>query len=179
MKAIERKLLPIVRKWHGVIPVWEARREGVDASALRHWAAENPDVEHLGRGVYAWYVDDDDVDWENMPLAKALAWAGPESFLWGPTVLECEQLGTVGGFRTCLAVPKRRRRDDSVAWKVTGKKADSQEFGLPSQNIRSAIYDSMPYLDSDKRSEVLYDAQSRDILTPDERMELEKQYDVR
>ena len=45
MKKLEQKLLPIARKWAGNIPVWAAREAGVEASTLRHWAKDNPDVE--------------------------------------------------------------------------------------------------------------------------------------
>ena len=60
-----------------------AREAGVEASTLRHWAKDNPDVENGTRGVYVWYTDDDKIDWDVCETARYLAKAGKDAFLWG------------------------------------------------------------------------------------------------
>lgn len=161
MKKLEQKLLPIARKWAGNIPVWAAREAGVEASTLRHWAKDNPDVENGTRGVYVWYTDDDKIDWDVCETARYLAKAGKDAFLWGPSVLEFMELGDVGEPGFYIAVPTRRYPQLSVKWVVTKRKTRSKYKGMPIQSLKDAIVSSMPILDDDKRRTVLDDAAQR------------------
>lgn len=114
-----------------------------------------------------------------MPLARAVAWAGPEAYIWGPSVLEQLGIGDVGGFKLFLAVPKGRRSSEFVSWHVTEHKADDTIAGLPCENPRDAVFDGLPYLDSDKQERVIADAAYRGLITADEAKELEERYRVR
>lgn len=161
MTKLEQKLLPIARKWAGNIPVWEAKEAGVEPSTLRHWAKNNPDVENGTRGVYVWYSDDDEIDWDVCETARYLAKAGKDAFLWGPSVLEFMEIGDVGAPGFYIAVPTRRYPQLSVKWVVTKKRTRSKYKGMPVQSLKSAIAVSMPLLDADKRQTVLDDAEKR------------------
>lgn len=161
MTKLEQKLLPIARKWAGNIPVWEAKEAGVEPSTLRHWAKNNPDVENGTRGVYVWYSDDDEIDWDVCETARYLAKAGKDAFLWGPSVLEFMEIGDVGAPGFYIAVPTRRYPQLSVKWVVTKKRTRSKYKGMPVRSLKSAIAVSMPLLDADKRQTVLDDAEKR------------------
>lgn len=166
---IESRLRPVWRRWHGVIPVWAAAQAGVPADRLRRWAYRNPDVDHPERGVYLWYPDctGDDAnigaDWRLIKFASALAWAGPEARLWGPSVVELAHLGTFGGGDVCLEIPKPRHPHDGISWITNGTDASDSTvmvLGLPCQPIPDALESAATCIDQDKFGEAV-DAASR------------------
>ncbi|RYM96745.1 hypothetical protein PG2022B_0344 [Bifidobacterium animalis subsp. animalis] len=164
MRRIEQKLLPIARKWAGNIPVWEARRAGIDDSALRHWAKDNPAVQNTGYGIYTWFCEDSRIDWNYSEVARLVGQAGPGAYLWGPSALELMEVGDVMPVECSIAVPTRRRIRAGVRW-ITGKKArhstPSDYRGIPLQSMSDALVDSMPLLEMDKQTSVLEDALRR------------------
>lgn len=173
MSVIEKRLRPVWRRWHGVIPVWAAEQAGVRPDNLRRWANGNPDVDHPSKGVYIWYPDDEGSDaevgsdWRLVRFAKALAEAGPGARLWGPSVLEAAHLGSVGGGNVCIEVPKRRRRRDGVTWIVSPKTGGSPETvikGLPAQRVYDALECAIRMIDSDKFDEALASAKRRRLI---------------
>lgn len=155
MNNLEKQLLPIAQKWAGNIPIWEAKKQGIDPSAIRHWAHNNPNVEHYERGVYTWYNDDDNIDWENSSIARAIATAGPNAYLWGPSVLELMEIGEVGGYDTYISVPTRRRPKENVRWIVETPTQTDTYHNLPIQALQDAITETMPLLDEKKRCSVI------------------------
>ena len=161
-------MLPIARKWHGVIPVWYAVRQGVDASQLRRWAASNDDVAHPARGVYVWLTDDPSVDWRHTDTALTLAQAGPDAALWGPTVVQMAGLGGWGSPVTHIAVTGRRASRPGVRWHRDTGFARTTMHGLPVEDAALAVRDGLPYMDWDKRALVLADSVDRGILTETE-----------
>ena len=179
MSVIEERLRPVWEQWCGVIPVWAARKAGIRADNLRRWANGNDDVDHVERGIYAWYpddVDDADTDWNMMVPATAVALGGEHAYLWGPSVLEAARLGTIGGSAICVAVPKRRRKRNGISWVVTDRKADSTVRGIPAQSLRDAVYSSAGEIDEDKYAEALTDALSQGIITETEYADLKRKY---
>lgn len=171
MKNIEQKLLPIVRRWSGNIPVWAAREAGIESSALRHWAASNPDVGNAERGVYTWFCDDDEIDWALCSPARVMAYAGRDAILWGPSALELLEIGDVGQPVYFISVPKRRRPKEFIKWVVTPHRKAMEFKGLKVQPLKEALVTSMPFLDSVKRESVLSDVLNR---FPDVREEAEQ-----
>lgn len=163
MKKFEQRLLPIARQWAGNIPVWAAKEAGIDPSALRHWAKDNPDVTNNLRGVYTWYCDDDKINWEYCSTARLLAKAGKGAYLWGPSVLELMEIGDVGSPDLFIAVPKRRRPQFSVKWIVTGEENKHKFKGLPMQSLKKAVLSALPILNEDpeKKESVILDLMNR------------------
>lgn len=169
---LEDRLLPIARRWHGVIPTWEARNAGIDDSQLRHWALGNPDVDHPERGIYVWWTDDEDVNYEYTHLAQTLASAGEGATLWGPTVVELHGLGAWASPVTHIATYVRKRPKEGVRWHHdTGYRRETAA-GLPSQGLNDALAASLPFMDEDKRQAALADAMERNILTKEHADEL-------
>lgn len=155
MNTLERKLLPIARKWAGNIPTWEVRKAGIDLSSVRHWARNNPDVIHPERGVYVWLDPELDLDWENSDTARCVAQGGADAYLWGPSVLEFMELGEVGGYYTYVAAPTRRRPRGNIRW-VRARNTDMDTYrGIPVQSVPEALEASMPMLDPRKQASVL------------------------
>lgn len=174
---IENRLRPVWSKWNGVIPVWAAEQAGVKRSDLLKWADDNPDVDVINSEVLTWYPDypeSESFDWDNRSSIISLAEAGPDAYLWGPSVVELSRLGTWGSGITFLATPKKQPKKTGIYWIVTGKKADNTIDGLPAQSIKDAIVSSVRYLDSDKFAEVLEDASNQSIISNSERSSLEK-----
>lgn len=164
LTKFEKRLLPIARVWHGVIPTWEARRRNIDMSELRRWASRNPDVDHPERGIYLWWVDDPRVDFERMGLARKLAKTGPDAVLWGPSVIDLMELGTWWSPATFIADIRYRKSSEAIIYKKDTGFARQRLYGLPAQNAKDALKASKPYLDSDKWEEVLKDAEERDLI---------------
>ncbi|KAA8826984.1 hypothetical protein [Bifidobacterium myosotis] len=171
-RGFEKRLLPIARRWHGVIPVWAAREEGIDPSQLRHWAAGNDDVDHPARGIYVWYNDDPRTDYRYTHLAQALAEAGPGAVFYGPTVVKLLHLGGWGSQTLHIAVPSRRRKRYGIQWHHDTGFPRRKLHGLPIQEPRLAIIDSLPVMNGDKRDMVLFDAVNEGYLTQREADEL-------
>lgn len=174
--SIEERIRPIWRKWNGVIPVWEAERAGIRPDSFRRWALRNPDATHPRKGVYMWYPDvpdGEEPDWEYAPVSAELAWAGPDAWLCGPSTLETARIGSVGGIRTSIAVPKRRRHEPGIIWRVTTGRPTTTIAGLPSESIPDALRSSIGLLDSDKMIEAVRDAWAKGLIDESERRELE------
>lgn len=155
MNTLERKLLPIARKWAGNIPTWEVRKAGIDPSSVRHWAANNPNVRHTERGVYLWLDSELDFDWENSDTACCIAQGGENAYLWGPSVLELMELGEVGEYYTYVATPTRRRPRERVRWVVERDTRCAYYRNLPVQPLHKALQVSMPMLDPRKQASAL------------------------
>ncbi|WP_217956580.1 hypothetical protein [Bifidobacterium animalis] len=155
MNTLEQKLLPIARKWSGNIPIWEVREAGIDPSAVRHWAADNPTVTHPARGMYTWLDPELDFDWETTDTARCVAQGGKNAYLWGPSVLELMELGEVGGYYTYVAVPTRRRAQDDIRWIPSADTSISVYRNIPIQSLPDALTASMPMLDPRKQASVL------------------------
>ncbi|MBT1176525.1 hypothetical protein JS532_02960 [Bifidobacterium callimiconis] len=168
MNALERRLLPIVRAWHGVIPVWCARDHDIDPRLLWRWAHGNDDVQHPARGVYIWFNDDPDTDYRYTHLALSLAMAGRGAVFWGPTVVQMAKLGGWGSPIIHIAVPTRRRRRHGFHWHRDTGFARDVLCGLPVENLRQAVIDGLPYMDWDKQELVLADAVDHGLLDSDE-----------
>ncbi|KAA8826927.1 hypothetical protein [Bifidobacterium myosotis] len=183
MKPIEERLLPVWNRWNGVIPVWAAERAGIRPDSLRRWAAGNPEVSHIRRGVYMWYPEDSpeewEPDWDLAPLSQVMATAGPDAWLAGGTTLEYMGLGTVGGLTLDVGVPRRRRPLDGVTWWVSDERPTAVVAGFPSQDAHRALLRAMPYLDSDKAEEAMIDAWERGLLTASQLKETETAYERR
>ena len=162
--AFERRLLPIARKWHGAIPVWAAGERGVDPSQLRRWALGNENVTHPARGVYLWLTDDPHVDYRHTDEAIALAQGGPDAAFWGPTVMQMAGLGAWGAPIVHIAVRGRRTPRDGILWHRNTGFTRRTLHGLPAEDTVMAIRHGLPYLDDDKREEVLADAVERGII---------------
>lgn len=152
---LEQKLLPIARKWSGNIPIWEVRKAGIDPSAVRHWAADNPTVTHPARGMYTWLDPELGFDWEITDIARCVAQGGENAYLWGPSVLELMELGEVGGYYTYVAVPTRRRTQDGIRWIPSADTNISVYRSIPIQPLPDALTASMPMLDPRKQASVL------------------------
>lgn len=161
MNTLERKLLPIARKWAGNIPTWEVRKAGIDPSAVRHWAANNPNVRHTGRGVYTWFSHDPQINWESSEAARLVSQAGEGAYLWGPTALEFMEIGDVGQNYYDIAVTTRRRPREGVSWIVEHDGTWELYNGVPTQSPMEAAVASMPLLEWDKRVSVLEDLRRR------------------
>lgn len=155
MNTLERKLLPIARKWAGNIPTWEVRKAGIDPSAVRHWAANNPNIIHPERGIYVWIDLDLDFDWETSDTARCVAQGGSDAYLWGPSVLELMELGEVGEYYTYVAIPTRRRPRERIRW--VGERDTRRAYyrNLPVQPLDKALLVSMPMLDPRKQASAL------------------------
>ena len=165
-------LMPIWRAWHGIIPAWAAKQKGVKPNTLAAWARRNPDVDHLDHGVYAWYPDNDDaenIDWDLTRFARALAYAGPDAYLWGPTVLELNHIGTYTSRNTCIATPTRRRVKQGVTWKTTVTPASDTICGMPSQTVFEALTSSRGMFDNAKYRQALDDAVNRHLIDDTQR----------
>lgn len=174
---VEEQVRPIWKKWNGVIPVWKAEQEGINRKDLLAWAETNPDADIVNPEVITWYPDSPEIesfDWEITPNVISLASAGPNAYLWGPSVVEFAKLGTWGSGITFVATPKKQPKNTGIHWILTEKAADSTIAGLPSQKIKDAIISSMRYLDRDKFTEVLEDASNQAIISDNERITLEK-----
>lgn len=161
MNNLEQQLLPIARRWAGNIPTWEVRRAGIDPSAVRHWAKDNPNVIHPERGVYVWLDPELDFDWENNDTARCVAQGGADAYLWGPSVLELMELGEAGGYYTYVATPTRRRPRDNVRW-VRGERNVAGTYrNIPVQPIPHALEAAMPMLDPRKQASALDAVENR------------------
>lgn len=171
-RGFEKRLLPIARRWHGVIPVWAARGEGIDPSQLRHWAAGNDDVDHPARGIYVWFNDDPRTDYRYTHLARALAEAGPGAAFYGPTVVQLLDLGGWGAQLLDIAVPTRRRPRRGIRWHHDTGFPRRKLHGLSIQEPRLAIIAALPVMDDDKTAMVLLDAVDGGYLTRTEADEL-------
>lgn len=161
MNTLEKKLLPIAKKWAGNIPIWEVKKAGIDPSAVRHWAKDNPNVLHFERGVYTWIDPELDFDLANAETARQVAQGGEDAYLWGPSVLELMEIGDVGEPYTYVAVPKRRRSRPRTWWVIEQGKKTTTYGGIPVQGLEDAITASMPMLDDRKQCSVLDAVENR------------------
>lgn len=162
--AFERRLLPIARRWNGVIPTWETDRAGIDPSQLRHWASGNPDVDHPQRGIYLWWADDPRIRAGLTTPSRELAAAGPDAALWGPSVVDLLELGTWMSPAIFIASPNRRRSDGPLVYKRDAGFARQRIKGLAAQNTSDALRVSRRYMDSDKWAEAVADAERRGLV---------------
>lgn len=176
MNTLEKKLLPIARKWAGNIPTWEVRHAGIDPSAVRHWAQNNPNVRSGGRGVYTWFCDDPQIDWENNEAARLVSQAGDGAYLWGPTALEFMEIGDVGQNYYDIAVPTRRRPRAGVTWIVERNGSWMLYNGIPTQRPMEAAKAAMPLMEYDKRLSVIDDMLRRFPEYTEELNALEHEY---
>lgn len=169
---LERELLPIARRWHGVIPTWDARARGIDPARIRKWAAHNPDVAHPQRGIYIWFNDDPRTDYRYTHFAQILASYGPDAYLWGPTVVELLHYGDWASPSTHVSTYIRPRKKPGIIWRKDHGEKRAVFHHLPIQPPRQAIIDALPYMDWDKQLNVLDDAVQRGTFTQEEADEM-------
>ncbi len=122
---------------YGLITAAEAKEIGVTGAELFRWANSGRLVKK-GSGVYriAHYIPT-----ENDKFAEAVALAGPESFLFGETVLAKEGLALVNPSVLTIGSPRRIRRRLPV-WIETIQVNDVPTTcydGIPSQTLAAAI----------------------------------------
>lgn len=121
------------------------------------------------------YPDNDDaenIDWDLTRFARALAYAGPDAYLWGPSVVELLGLGGWASPRMHVATYKRRHDTDNIKHHHDTGFPRSQVHGLPIQEPSMAIRDALPYMDDDKRLMVLQDAIEQGYLTAQQERDL-------
>ena len=167
-RDINGRLTPIARRNGGVFTVQEARTAGVRADSLRRWAKTNPDVQPDGNGVYIWYLDDDNIDWNLLPLRRAWAYAGREAILAAPSVLEYNHIGDIGGMPFTFIVPKRRRNNPAYRWMVAQQSAQTVTAGIPSSSIARALKESVGRVDGDQLTVAIRDALTKGLISKKE-----------
>lgn len=156
MNALERRLTPIARTWAGNIPIWYAKKQGIDASAIRHWAKDNPNVSHPMHGIYYWSNDDECInDAASYPLL-ILAKLGEGSYLWGPSVFQYLELGTPAAPYTFAAARGRRTPIDGVRIQKATETPVLYK-GVPCQPLIDAAATVMPTMSDYEREDLLRD----------------------
>jgi hypothetical protein len=167
LTTFERRVAPIARKWHGVIPTWELKNAGIDGGQFRRWAEHNEDVLHNSRGVYTW-LDAPHADWQYTDFSRILAKAGPGAVLWGPTVLDALQLGTWMSQAIYIAVYGKRHSSHRIVYMHDTGFPRIKLYGMPAQNVRDALLSSKNILDDDKWEECAEDAVERGLVGREE-----------
>lgn len=171
MTGLEDTLKTIALERNGVIPVWEAERHGVSADRLHKWATDDPDVDCFGDGVYVWWLEDDRIDWDMLPLERAAAVAGPHAVATGVTVLELRRIGSVEGGPFTFETPDRRDKRPGYRWIINPdmKPADEIIQGIPCRNLTDCFRDAERWLDDDKYEEAVRDAWETGLIDGTER----------
>ncbi|MCI1649177.1 MAG: hypothetical protein LKI26_00825 [Bifidobacterium tibiigranuli] len=167
LTKFERRVAPIARRWHGIIPTWELRNAGIDGGQFRRWAESNDDVLRDYRGVYTW-KEAPQADWEYTNLARELAKAGPGAALWGPTVLALLHLGTWASQTIYIAAYGRRKSSRRIVYMHDNGFARIRLHGMAAQNVRDALLCSKAFLDEDKWGECAQDAVERGLVSKEE-----------
>jgi hypothetical protein len=163
LTKFEKRIAPIAKRWHGVIPTWELAEHGIDGGQFRNWANHNPDVDHDSYGMYTWW-DTPGEQWDYTHIARALAAAGPGAALWGPTVVDLMNLGTWQSQTLYIAVAGRRKSENGIVYVHDTGFPRIKLLGMPAQNPAAALESSQPYLDWDKWEEAVDAARERGIL---------------
>ncbi|PLS30880.1 hypothetical protein Uis1B_1169 [Bifidobacterium margollesii] len=170
-RDVEATVMAIARKWHGVIPVWEAERWGVDPSELARWA-ENQGADEVSfdaEGFYRWFPERDvDIDYDYMWLTECLAIGGPGAMLCGPSALEYLEIGDMCTPGTHIAVTTRHHPVAGILWHDAKGLTAVMHHGLMVETPAQAIRDSWVCMDDARRYRVLEDALNKGLIGVDD-----------
>jgi len=157
---------------HGVITTSQARQNGIPPVALRNIAAVDEDVWRIARGVYR--VNDEDIDPILSDYAIGVAVGGPESFIWGHSVLALHDLACEMPRFVYVGNPRARQTRMSGFVRITRRNVPANQLtrysGIPSTTVAQAFRDA--YVDGDKLEDALEDALARKLITQREYDEL-------
>ena len=134
----------------GVVTTTQARQTGIPAVALRNIAAVDEDVWRIARGVY--HVNDEDIDPILSDYAIGVAVGGPESFIWGHSVLALHDLACEMPRFVYVDNPRARQtRMSGFVW-ITRKNVPANQLtrysGIPSTTVAQAFRDT--HVDGDR-----------------------------
>ncbi len=148
---------------YGLITTGEARKAGITGTELSRWV-KNGRLIRRGSGVYrlTHYIPTD-MD----KFAEAVALVGPDSFLFGESVLAKEGLGLVNPPTLTIGTPRRVRRK-LPAW-IKPVQVEITEIttydGIPSQSLSEAIQECRSRVMPSRLADATEEAWKRGLLT--------------
>ena len=156
---------------YGLITSAQAREIGITNKELVQYAKRGK-IEHIGQGLYrlAHYIPP-----PYDSYAQAVAFIGPEAYLYGESVIAMHELVPTNPTYIHVATPKRVRKKLPAYMKVIQRieEDDTTVYeGIPSQSVANAIRSCRGRMMDDRLCDATFAARAKGYLTRAEEQEL-------